>query len=42
VRDKFLSNFGGDPTRGEDAAAVIERLEDVDDIREITALLSAS
>ena len=42
VRDKFVSNFAGDAARATEAAAVIEHLEDVNDIREVTALLTAS
>jgi 2-methylcitrate dehydratase PrpD len=38
VHDKFVTNFAGDGARALDA---IEHLEDVDDVRELTPLLSA-
>jgi 2-methylcitrate dehydratase PrpD len=41
VREKFLANFAGDRSRASDALAAIDRLEDVDDVRELAGLLSA-
>jgi 2-methylcitrate dehydratase PrpD len=40
VRRKFLTNFAGDHGRAEEALAAIDALEDVDDVRELTPLLS--
>jgi 2-methylcitrate dehydratase PrpD len=41
VRKKFLTNFGVDPGRAREALAAVEKLEDVDDVRELTPLLSS-
>lgn len=41
VREKFLANFAGARTRAEAALEAVERLEEIDDIRELTALVSA-
>jgi 2-methylcitrate dehydratase PrpD len=40
VREKFVSNFAGDGARADEALAAVERLEDVDDVREVTELLT--
>jgi 2-methylcitrate dehydratase PrpD len=42
ARRKFLTNFAGEPSRAEEAAAAIESLEDVADVRELAALCSPS
>lgn len=39
VREKFLLNYSGDPGRAKEALSAVERLEDVGDVREVTALL---
>ncbi len=40
VQQKFLANFAGDGSRANEALAAVNRLEDVDDVRELVPLLS--
>jgi 2-methylcitrate dehydratase PrpD len=42
VKEKFLANFAGPPERAGQALAAVDRLEEIDDVRELTSLLSAS
>jgi 2-methylcitrate dehydratase PrpD len=41
VREKLLANFAGDRSRAEAAIAAVDRMEELDDIRELTSLLEA-
>ena len=41
VREKFLANYSGETSRANEALAAVERLEEIDDVRELTALLGA-
>jgi 2-methylcitrate dehydratase PrpD len=40
VREKFLTNFSGDRARADEAVDAVLRLEQMDDVRELTALLA--
>jgi 2-methylcitrate dehydratase PrpD len=40
VKTKFTSNFAGDDARAQEALAVVDHLEALDDVRELTKLLS--
>jgi 2-methylcitrate dehydratase PrpD len=40
ARQKFLDNYSGDRAKAERAIAAIDRLEDVEDVREIVSLLA--
>jgi 2-methylcitrate dehydratase PrpD len=40
VREKFLSNFSGDEVRAKDALEAVARLEEIDEVSELTGLLA--